>query len=82
MALAPLLHAGRPYAPTTTWAAGRPVADRQKLSFPVKGQGEYRVQVGLADTQTNTFLPAFDAEGGPLGDTLTLDTVVRPTPGP
>ncbi|MFN8485747.1 MAG: glycosyltransferase family 39 protein [Anaerolineae bacterium] len=70
------------YAPTTTWPAGRPVADRQKLSFPVKGQGEYRVQVGLADTQTNTFLPAFDAEGGPLGDTLTLDTVVHPSPGP
>ncbi len=67
------------YAPTTTWAAGRAIADRQKLSFPVKGQGEYRILVGLADAKTNVFLPAFDSGGQPLGDMLALDTVVRPT---
>ncbi|MFN8474950.1 MAG: glycosyltransferase family 39 protein [Anaerolineae bacterium] len=70
------------YAPTPTWPVGRPIADRQKLSFPVKGQGEYRIQVGLADAKTNEFMPAFDATGHPLGDMLTLDTVVRPTPAP
>ena len=77
--------AGEPddgYAPTTAWLAGRPVADRQKLSFPVKGQGEYRIQVGLADAETSAFLPAFDGAGRPLGDTLTLDALVRPVAMP
>jgi uncharacterized membrane protein len=55
--------------PTSAWAEGEIVKDEYSLSVPHNApKGEYLIEVGMYEWQTNQRLPAFDKSGTPMPD--------------
>jgi 4-amino-4-deoxy-L-arabinose transferase-like glycosyltransferase len=67
-------------APTVTWLPGEIIVDLHELTVrPEAIPGEYTIIIGLYDAVTGARLPAYDAAGQPMGDSLRLATAqVRP----
>jgi len=67
-------------APTVTWLPSEIIVDVHELTVrPEAAPGDYTLHLGLYDAATGARLPAYDAAGQPLGDSLRLTTVqVRP----
>jgi hypothetical protein len=64
--------------PTTWWERGEVVEDTVALSLDGVSPGQYRLIVGLYDSQTGQRLPAYSADGGRYpDDALPLTTVQR-----
>ncbi|MCI0478353.1 MAG: hypothetical protein L0Y55_19095, partial [Anaerolineales bacterium] len=51
--------------PTTTWVKGEYLVDVYDISIL---PGDYTIRIGMYDATTGARLPAFDANGQPLGD--------------
>lgn len=59
--------------PTTTWQLGEMIRDEYVWQIPeALPAGEYRVQVGMYDSQTLERLPLLDTNGEVVGDQLIL----------
>jgi hypothetical protein len=64
--------------PTSTWPRGYVLADEVVMRLPAGlAPGTYRLIAGLYDPLTSVRLPAEDATGRPLGDSVPLGEVVR-----
>jgi 4-amino-4-deoxy-L-arabinose transferase-like glycosyltransferase len=65
-----------PHLPTTGWVQGEYLSDRVSLELPANlPPGRYSLLMGLYDEATGERLPAFDATGQALGDSLLLEQV-------
>jgi hypothetical protein len=65
---------GRGEFPTTSWFVGEYITDDYVV--PMKAEtppGTYVLEIGMYDVTTGVRLPAFDANGQPLGDRILLD---------
>jgi hypothetical protein len=63
-----------PRLPTTSWLPGEYLSDEITLSLPkALTPGRYQLLVGWYDETTGQRLPAFDAAGAHVGDSLTLE---------
>jgi hypothetical protein len=66
--------------PTSTWPRGYTVKDEVVLNVPANlAQGTYRLVTGVYHPLSLVRLPATDAEGRPLGDSVPLGEIVRRT---
>ncbi len=60
--------------PTTSWAAGEIFTDVYEFQVaPDAPPGAYKLEIGFYDAASLTRLPAFDANGAPLGDHLVFE---------
>lgn len=69
------------FASTLSWTPGTLYRDPYHvLEDPSVGiePGDYTLQVGFYDPDTNARLSAFDSDGAPLGDSVTLATISLP----
>lgn len=61
-----------PRLPTTSWLPGEYLSDEVMLDLPADLAGEYSLLLGWYDEARGDRLPAFDARGLSLGDSLVL----------
>ncbi len=73
---------GDPFCPTSLWLPGEVVLDGHPLAIPADlPPGSYRLLVGLYHQPDNERLPAVDADGVLLGDSVVLTTLsIGPEP--
>jgi hypothetical protein len=59
--------------PVTEWRPGQLTSGQFRITLdPATPPGDYPLIIGLYDPESNTRLPAFDAEGQEVGDSVTL----------
>jgi hypothetical protein len=57
--------------PTTSWAVGEIFTDAYEFNVAADAPaGMYRIEIGMYNPDDLTRLPAFDADGSPLGDRI------------
>jgi hypothetical protein len=62
--------------PTQTWQPGETIVDFHQVRMGAEVQpGEYTVQVGLYDEETDTRVQRVDAAGNPIADTIVLSKI-------
>ncbi|MGD8397392.1 MAG: glycosyltransferase family 39 protein [Anaerolineae bacterium] len=73
---------GDAFFPTSTWLPDYNMLDAHSVTLPSGHPGDYRLLVGLYDPRTEERLPATDAPGEPVGDSIvvSLDTAGGTSP--